>query len=76
MSPRIIWTGVGFAGQAMFTMRKIDIAALQAVFESTAGADESYTTDVKPWLDALDYFVLAETANGQTLSTKALLFVR
>jgi hypothetical protein len=54
----------------------LDIAGLQALFESAVGADDGYTTDVKPWLDALDYFVLAETANGQTLSTKALLFVR
>jgi hypothetical protein len=54
----------------------LDIAGLQALFESSGAADDGYTTDVKPWLDALDYFVLAETADGQTLSTKALLFVR
>jgi hypothetical protein len=64
------------AGVPNIGLGYLDIAALQAVFESTAGADDSYTTDVKPWLDALDYLVISETANGQTLSTKALLFVR
>jgi len=64
------------AGVPNIGLTYLDIAAMQAVFESTGGADASYTTNVKPWLDALDYFVLAETANGQTLSTNALLFVR
>jgi hypothetical protein len=54
----------------------LDIAAIQPVIESMGVADASYTTNVKPWLDALDHLVLSETADANALSTKIQLFVR
>jgi hypothetical protein len=54
----------------------VDLAAFQALYESMADPDETYTTDIKPWLDALDYLVVSSTADEDTLSTKAQLFVR
>ena len=41
------------------------------------GADDaSYETNVKPWVDALDYFVATATVDGDIASLKALLFVK
>jgi hypothetical protein len=54
----------------------LDIAGLQSLFESSGAADEGYTTDVKPWLDALDYLVASSTSDGDTVSAKLQLFVR
>jgi hypothetical protein len=54
----------------------LDIAALQSMFESMGRPDEGYTTDVKPWLDALDYLVASGSADGDTVSAKLQLFVR
>jgi hypothetical protein len=64
------------AGEPNLGLAFLDIAGLQALFESMGGADDGYTTNVKPWLDALDYLVVSETADGKTLATKAQLFVR
>ncbi|MFN8518475.1 MAG: DUF3352 domain-containing protein [Chloroflexota bacterium] len=54
----------------------VDLAGAQSLFESMGGADEDYQTNVKPWLDTLDYLVVSSAADQDTLSTKALLYVR
>lgn len=54
----------------------LDVAGVQSLVESMGIPDDAYTTDVKPWLDALDYVVASGTADGDTLSSKLLLFVR
>ena len=42
-----------------------------------AGADDTaYETNIKPWVDALDYFVATATVDGDVASLKALLFVK
>lgn len=53
-----------------------DIAGAQSLIEMVGNVDDDYRTDVKPWLDALDSVVMASSADQDTLSTKALLFVR
>jgi hypothetical protein len=64
------------AGSPNAGMAYIDIAGVQSLIEGMGGADERYTTDVKPWLDALDYLVLSNLADDDSLSSKLLVFVR
>lgn len=68
---------VSVAGSPNSGLAYVDLAGSQALIESMGGiTDDDYQTNVKPWLDALDYLVLSGTANGDTLSAKQLLFVR
>lgn len=67
---------LGAASAPNLGLAYVDIAGMQALFESMGGPDDGYTTGVKPWLDALDYLIVSESADGTTLSTKAQLFVR
>jgi Protein of unknown function (DUF3352) len=55
----------------------VDVAAAAPLLVQMAGADDaSYETNVKPWVDALDYFVATATVDGDIASLKALLFVK
>lgn len=67
---------VASAGAANSGFAWVDIAGAQSLVETMGGATDDYRTNVKPWLDALDHLVLSSSADGDTLSTKALLFVR
>jgi hypothetical protein len=73
--PRFV-TAVSTAGTPNSGMAFLDIAGIQGVIESMAAADPGYTTDVKPWLDALDYLVVSSTTKDDTITAKVLLFVR
>ena len=55
----------------------LDVAAAAPLLVQVAGAnDASYETNIKPWVDALDTFVLAATTDKDIVSLKALLFVK
>jgi hypothetical protein len=64
------------AGTPNSGMMFVDLAGAQALMESMGAVDDDYQTNVKPWLDTLDYLVVAGTADQDALSGKALLFVR
>jgi hypothetical protein len=64
------------AGTPNSGLAYVDLAGFQTLYETMGGPDETYTTDIKPWFDALDYLVISSTADDDTLSTKAQLFVR
>jgi hypothetical protein len=55
----------------------LDLAAAAPFLVQVAGAnDASYQTNIKPWVDALDTFVLTATTDSDIVSLKALLFVK
>lgn len=67
---------VAEAGTPNAGMVFVDLAGAQAVLESMGATDDDYQTDVKPWLDTLDYLIVSGTSDQDALSAKALLFVR
>ncbi len=69
-------TALEAAGSPNAGMAFVDIAGAQALIESMGVTDERYTTDIKPWLDALDSLVVSSLADDDSLSAKLLLFVR
>jgi hypothetical protein len=56
----------------------VDLAAAAPLVANITHAadDPNYTTNIKPWIDALDYLVSTATVNGDVASLKALLFVK
>ncbi|MBX3029131.1 MAG: DUF3352 domain-containing protein [Chloroflexi bacterium] len=55
----------------------VDIAAIQSTIESMGLADAEYTTEVKPWLDALDQVVVSSTSDEDGIvSGQLVLLVR
>jgi hypothetical protein len=68
---------VTIAGTPNSGLLFVDIAGAQALAESFGlDGDEDYVTNVKPWLDALDFLVLSASAADGVINGKALLFVR
>ncbi len=56
----------------------VDLAAAAPLVANITHAadDPNYVTNIKPWVDALDYLVSTATVNGDVASLKALLFVK
>jgi len=75
-SPRYA-AGVSAAGTPNAGVIWVDAAAVAPLLVQMAGADDTaYETNIKPWVDALDYFVATATVDGDVASLKALLFVK
>ncbi len=55
----------------------VDLAGVAPLVARMGAAnDPSYTTNIKPWVDALDSLVSTLTVNGDIVSDKSLLFVK
>ncbi len=75
-SPRYV-AGLAAAGTPNTGVIWVDIAAAAPLVLQMSGADSpAYETNVKPWIDALDYFVSTATVDGDIATLKALLFVK
>jgi hypothetical protein len=63
------------AGSPNAGLMWVDIAGIQSTIEGMGLADDEYTTEVKPWLDALDQVVVSSTTDQDGIVTGRMVLV-